>query len=101
MLTKPCPAAAKPELPCIDPEPWHRFPGGFSNKTMLARYNAHWHPMRQILSHVSFNEASNLSDSYVEKLRLELLQKPCFVPIATMIIYCPPCTHLIDTVRCL
>ena len=97
MLTKPCPAAAKSELPCIDPEPWLRLPGGVSNKTMLARHAGQWHPGRRICFHYSLDEASKLDHDHIEKLRLELLQNLSYAHIATLIFYCPPCTYLIDT----
>src|SRR4051794_26500544 len=97
MLTKPCPAAAKSELPCIDPQPWLRLPGGFSNKNILARHDAQWHPARRICHYVALDEASKLDEEHIERLRLEVIQKHSYADIATMIFYCPPCTHLIDT----
>ena len=97
MLTKPCPAAAKSEMPCIDPEPWLRLPGGFSNKTMLARHSGEWHPARRICLHYSLDEASKLDQDHIERLRLELIQSLSYAHIATLIFYCPPCTYLIDT----
>ncbi len=97
MFTSPCPAAAKLELPCIDPEPWHRLPDGFSTKSMLARHFECWHPAHRICLHLSLSEASNLDQEHIERLRLELLQTVSSHHITRMIIYCPPCTHLIDT----
>ncbi len=97
MLTKPCPTAAKLELPCIDPEPWHQIPVGFSSKSMLARHLERWHPTRRICLHISLNEASQLDQEHIEKLRLKVLEEEYIHYIVTLIVYCPPCTCLIDT----
>jgi len=81
---------------------------------MLGRHSKSWHPSRRIGSWISLEDVSGLSRDVIEQLRnglqrqsLGLLETesntngtstdsyPTY--IATIFIYCPPCTCLIDT----
>src|SRR5205809_693374 len=113
MFTRQCTSTAQSELPCIDPQWIQDHPSYFTNKSMLTNHSRMWHPGRRITNAIYLDDVTGLQ---VEQLRVGLLRQhqraleleinpddtstiysDNLSHIATIFIYCPPCTCLIDT----
>jgi hypothetical protein len=115
MLASQCTNTTNSELPCINPEDnAGQMPTGrwFSNKSILAPVEKSWHPSRRIASHIVLEDVSNFDLEALTKLRVGLHQRLLGMSgagsdakddygdplhVATVFIYCPPCSCLIDT----
>jgi hypothetical protein len=116
MFTQQCNNAATSRLPCINPERMQKSLPYFPNESMLAAHFPNWHPGRRITNWIHLDDVTRLEGVTVDQLRLGLVRQQQRVlesagtsddsssayfdnlsHIATIYVYCPPCTCLIDT----
>jgi hypothetical protein len=116
MFTGQCRNAASSRLPCINPESMQQSLPYFPNESMLACHSKSWHPGRRITNYIHLEDVARLEDVTVDQLRVGLVRRQrralesAEIPddsssdyfdtlshIATIYMYCPPCSCLIDT----
>lgn len=105
MHMRQCPNAVNNTLPCVSSE-YSTQHGTFTAKSMLARHSMSWHPGYRIHANISLEDVSTLSLEEWKELRTSLQrhslreggsESGSTFHEVTLVIYCPPCTCMIDT----